>query len=321
VPGPTPLVTNLTDIDHEIIDCLRADGRTSANEIARTLDADYRLIRTRLSALLDSGTVRINALADPALVGNTTVAFLWVESWSASSGVNDLLTGLPEVMWAARTTAGTRTVAQISCATAGDLLRIVEEVRAHPTVGTATAELVLRSYVGPLASTTADGRPDATAVDPAGSLWLGGPDNSPLDDLDHRILDMLRTDGRVGLTAIAETVEVPLTTVRRRVNRLLDIDGVRLRCLVSPVALGYLHTVGVTVQVSRDAAGVARFLTTLPDAMWVSEITGARPVTVELVARDLDGIDAALARITADDRVRGIHVDYYEETIKETGGW
>lgn len=321
MPGTAPIVTSLSAIDHEIIDCLRADGRISANEIARTLGADYRIVRTRLSALLDSGTVRINALADPALVGNTTVAFLWVESWSASSDVSGLFTRIPEVMWAARTTSGTRTVAQISCATAGDLLRIVEEVRSRSTVSTVTAELVLRSYVGPLASTTADGRPDAAVVDTAGSLWLGGPENSRLDDLDHRILDMLRADGRVGLTAIADTVHVPLTTVRRRVNRLLDIDGVRLRCLVSPMALGYQHTVGVTVEVTRDAEGVARFLTTLSDAVWISEITGAWPVTVELLARSLDGIDAALAQITADDRVRRIRVDYYGETLKETGGW
>lgn len=316
VPAPV-----LTDTDRGIIDCLRHDGRMSANEIARTLGADYRAIRTRLAELLDTGTVRVTALADPALAGNTVVAFLWVESWSTGQAVDQLLVGLPEVMWAARTTSGTRTAAQISCSTADELLHIVEDVRSIPQVVSATVELVLRSYVGPLAASADDGRPDETVLRTSDALWLGNSPAQSLDDLDYTILGILRDDGRTGLTAIADDLDVPLTTVRRRVNRLLGTEGIRLQCRVASSALGYRVTAGATVKVRRDAEGLARFLATLPSAMWVSEVTGAYPLTVEILGTDQETVDAELARIWRDDRVVDIHVDYYGETVKETGRW
>jgi DNA-binding Lrp family transcriptional regulator len=279
------------------------------------------VIRTRLAELLDSGTVRVTALADPALVGKTTVAFLWVETWSVGHGVSELLAGIPEVMWASQTTAVTRTVAQISCASAGDLLRIVEAVRAHPSVIAATAELVLRSYVGPLAASTNDGQPNQAPLETSDVLWLGNTAGQSLDDLDHRVLDLLREDGRAGLTAIADAAEVPLTTVRRRVNRLLESDVVRLQCRVAPAALGYRVTAGVTVKVRRDAEALARFLATLPSTMWVSEVTGPYPITVELLGADHRVVDAALEQIRTDERIADIHVDYYGQAIKDTGRW
>lgn len=309
----------LTDLDRDIIGCLRKSGRASAQEISRTIDADYRIVRQRLTFLLDSDAVRVNALADPGLIGNPLVAFLWITSLSVENDLAMRLARVPEVMWASMTSTRMKAVAQVSCDSSAHLLALIDGIRSWTCADEVTTAMVLRSYIGPLGASALPARPgDHRDMD---SVWLGSEAQRPFDAIDRRIFELLRADGRTALTAIAQAVDIPLTTANRRVSRLLESDGVRLQCRVSPAALGYRFLVGVSLQVREDARELAAALSHLPAAMWVSEITGTHAVTIELLARDQSDIDDAVAAIRSDRRTGALALDYYDEPIKSTGRW
>jgi DNA-binding Lrp family transcriptional regulator len=308
----------LSETDRRIIASLRESGRASAHDISRTLGVDYRVVRRSLTQLIESGTVRISALADPALTGQPVVAFIWLTSRSVENRMGEALGRTPEVMWAAVMRDPTCSTAQVSCASHSALLRLLDDIRGWPDVLDVSAELVLRSYIGPLSASTLPGH---SAGDTDGALWLGGETHSLVDETDRQILELLRADGRVALTTIATVVGIPLTTARRRLNRLLDADGVRLQCRVDPVVLGYRFHAGVSIRVAREGAEFAIALSKSPWAAWVSETTGTHAVTVELMATEQAEMDEAVRRIADDRRVRDLRVEYYDHSVKDTGRW
>jgi len=310
----------LRDIDQQIIGVLRTSARISAHDLARTIGADYRTVRRELAHLLDSGTVRVSVLADPSLTGHRLVAFVWLRSQAVQNPLVEHLAAASDVRWAAVMIDRTRAVAQVSCESAADLLRLLDELRLWPEVTDVDAALVMRSYIGPqVASTSPELRGGATE---AGTLWLGGEISDALDETDRKILALLRVDGRMSLTAIADATDIPLTTARRRLTRLLDSDGVRLQCRVNPAALGYTLHAGVRVRVRRDATGLARQLANLHAVAWLSELTGSHALMAELMTSTQQEMDEAIHAITDDPRSRDVLIDYYDPgSVKDTGLW
>jgi DNA-binding Lrp family transcriptional regulator len=59
----------LDEVDHQILDALRRDGRASFATIARATNFSASAIRSRVHQLLDRGVVRISATVNPGLVG------------------------------------------------------------------------------------------------------------------------------------------------------------------------------------------------------------------------------------------------------------
>jgi DNA-binding Lrp family transcriptional regulator len=67
-PGSSDLIT-LDDIDHSIIDLLRADGRLPYRALARELELTEATVRSRVKRLEESGTMRVVAVTDIEAAG------------------------------------------------------------------------------------------------------------------------------------------------------------------------------------------------------------------------------------------------------------
>ena len=66
--GSSDLIT-LDDIDHSIIDLLRADGRLPYRALARELELTEATVRSRVKRLEESGTMRVVAVTDIEAAG------------------------------------------------------------------------------------------------------------------------------------------------------------------------------------------------------------------------------------------------------------
>ena len=78
-----------------------------------------------------------------------------------------------------------------------------------------------------------------------------------LDDLDRKIVAVLRADGRITVTDLAKTVGMSKTPCQVRLRRLLDSGVIRgFRAVVDPAALGLDHVAFAEVKLSdtREAA-------------------------------------------------------------------
>ena len=97
----------------------------------------------------------------------------------------------------------------------------------------------------------------------------------PLDEVDQDIINLLKEDGRKAFTDIAKQLSLPESTVRYRVQRLLQSSVMQIRAQLNPRKLGVPHIVTMRINVACDRIDVvADFLSTLPEVQFVAIVTG-----------------------------------------------
>jgi Lrp/AsnC family transcriptional regulator, regulator for asnA, asnC and gidA len=92
------------ELDRQIIRLLRADGRRSNREIARTLNVPEATVRYRVRRLIESNILRISASVDPEHLGYGLTAVISVQvEPNRINAVAEEISSMPEVMWVAIT--------------------------------------------------------------------------------------------------------------------------------------------------------------------------------------------------------------------------
>lgn len=108
-----------------------------------------------------------------------------------------------------------------------------------------------------------------------------------LDELDHRIIDLLREDGRMSYRAVARQLQLTEATVRARVRRLEESNTMRVVAVTDIEAAGYNLLLAIGVQVDgRAPEAVAKDMAALPEVFSVNVVIGTHDVEILLVARD-----------------------------------
>lgn len=89
-------------LDYQIIRELRANGRASASEIARKLDANQRTIRKRIDRLVETGAIFPTVVIDPEAFDYVTSADVFIEvEPQHEAAIMDTLCQMPEVSYVA----------------------------------------------------------------------------------------------------------------------------------------------------------------------------------------------------------------------------
>lgn len=117
-----------------------------------------------------------------------------------------------------------------------------------------------------------------------------------VDDTYLRILDVLQRDGRACFTDVASRVDRAETTVRDRVTALEREGIIRgYHAAVDLARIGYGARGVVRADVDRARLDeLVTQLKALPEVVRAFVTTGRRPVTIELVARDLEAMEQVL---------------------------
>jgi DNA-binding Lrp family transcriptional regulator len=149
-------------------------------------------------------------------------------------------------------------------------------------------------------------------------------DGSDLSELDRALIRILQLDGRRSFAAIGRDLDIPLRTVRRRVNELLDDHVIQITTVSDPVVLGYQVSamVGVTVDGRRSRRDVLQSFVELPCVDYVVTTTGRYDALVEVLCRDMgELIDLVDERILASPGVRGAETFPYLQLQYQEPAW
>lgn len=104
-----------------------------------------------------------------------------------------------------------------------------------------------------------------------------------LDELDRAILALLQEDARLTNRAIAARVHSSEATVRRRIDRLLDLGLMRVVAVASPFALGYQSVALVGVQIDRSLQrSIESALQALPEVRFIGLTIGSFDMMIEV---------------------------------------
>ncbi|MFU8763779.1 MAG: Lrp/AsnC family transcriptional regulator [Haliea sp.] len=144
-----------------------------------------------------------------------------------------------------------------------------------------------------------------------------------LDDTDHRIIALLRDDGRLPYRSIARELGLTEATVRARIRRLEDSRTMRVVAVTDIEAAGYGMLLAIGVQVeNRSPEEVARELAMIPEVFSVNVVVGAQDLEILMVAEDQDALHRLLQeRIATMAGVRRLTPSLAVNVLKNQPDW
>ncbi|MCU1623455.1 MAG: lrp 1 [Frankiales bacterium] len=109
----------------------------------------------------------------------------------------------------------------------------------------------------------------------------GMPDGA-LDAMDRRIIKLLQQDGRLSNTVIARELNVTETTIRKRINQLLDDGFMNIVAVPTPAAVGMNLSAIIGVSVDLKALhAVGEAIRAYPQVRYVGMSAGRYDLMVE----------------------------------------
>jgi len=126
-----------------------------------------------------------------------------------------------------------------------------------------------------------------------------------LDDIDRRIISILKHDGRASNKEIARKLKVVAATVSTRIRRLQEANVVRVVAVTDFAAVGYKVLIAIGLQVQgRPAEEVAKELAACPQVFAAHVVSGARDIECLVALKEFEDIGGFMEKYMS--RIRGI---------------
>jgi len=127
-----------------------------------------------------------------------------------------------------------------------------------------------------------------------------------LDDLDYRLIALLRSNSRTPVAVLARELGINRSTVTSRIDRLVDsgvIEGFTIR-VSSDVEEDSVRGVMLVATETRSSHDIVREIHGYPEIEDLHSTTGTWDLVIQLRARNLAEFDRVLERIRAIPGVR-----------------
>lgn len=113
-----------------------------------------------------------------------------------------------------------------------------------------------------------------------------------IDETDAEIIKMLQRDGRLSNTFIGKELGLSETTVRKRINRLIEESYIQIVAVSNPLKIGF-EAVGI-LKISTDIKkidDVVEALKRIKPVWFVVQTTGNSDIHAEFVAPSIDALN------------------------------
>jgi DNA-binding Lrp family transcriptional regulator len=259
------------EVDLQILHALHLDARAPFSRISSVIGVSDQTVARRYARLRSAGSLRVWGLVDPSGLGQVEWLVRIRCTPDSAGDVAAALARRTDTSWISRTSGGTELVCRTWAPTPADELLLTSLPRSARILDV-TAHCLLHVFFGRddgvITKLNALSPEQAARLTPAITPPAGPAEPLSLDDVDHRILALLREDGRAPLNRLAADTGVSRSTVQRRITELrdsgvlyFDVDterarlGLRIRTLLwLTVAPAHLDGAGTVL---ADHAEVA----------------------------------------------------------------
>lgn len=144
-----------------------------------------------------------------------------------------------------------------------------------------------------------------------------------LDELDHKIIAVLQENARLPNAAVAALIESSEPTVRRRVDRLLKHDIIKIVAVASPFQLGYSVVAILGLQIDHSHLDqIEQELYVRPEIRFAGVTLGTYDIVVEAWFHSNDALlsflHERLSKIVGIQRIESLQV---AKMVKYTYDW
>jgi DNA-binding Lrp family transcriptional regulator len=282
---------HLDELDRRIVVALQADGRASWTEIAERCDASVATVARRGQQLLRDGIVRVAVMPDSDHQGAADLYILRITCEPGTqTRVATELNARTDLRFLALVTGSVDIIAELNLRRDDSLhARIIEEIQAIDGVLRCDTDLTLHVY-----KVSADWGQQLFGIKAQQApAEVHQCDPSHFDTADHKIIDLMREDGRASFRTVATALGVNESTVRRRFETLQRRGCISVVPLVSAPALGFESEIIFNITVEPSAVdAVARKLTSYQGVRYVAATLNHNALMCEVILPTTDDVYA-----------------------------
>ena len=115
----------------------------------------------------------------------------------------------------------------------------------------------------------------------------------PFDNLDYQIIRCLNEDARMSAVDLEKVTKANQRTIRKRIQRLIDMGALRLRAVVEPKVFGFGISVDIFVTLDgADEADVIEKLGEMPPVTYIATGQNAEELSLECRFQDMEAMEA-----------------------------
>jgi Lrp/AsnC family transcriptional regulator for asnA, asnC and gidA len=113
------------------------------------------------------------------------------------------------------------------------------------------------------------------------------PNLANLDEVDQKIFEALRQDGRTPFSQIAEQLDVSPGMIRMRYNRLVEMGLLKVVAITNPLRLGYdaMAMIGIRTD-GKKMLEVAQKVAGFEEVVYLVVTSGRYDIMAEVFCRD-----------------------------------
>jgi DNA-binding Lrp family transcriptional regulator len=140
-----------------------------------------------------------------------------------------------------------------------------------------------------------------------------------MDDLDHKLIALLRSDARRSVASLAAELETSRATIRARLDRLVA-DGVIKGFTIEVRGPASSHHVRAMMLIAVEGRGVEKVMRRLqgfPEVRRLHSTNGRWDIVAELVTDTLAAFDALINRIRMIDGITSSETSILLSSVKD----
>jgi DNA-binding Lrp family transcriptional regulator len=281
--------TQLSEVDLRIAQALSIVGRMPTNLIARNLELSDHIVRTRLQQMEENGILRVVGRPNPFHFGYSFSAILAIDvEFGTVERVAGYVERLPEIT-VSNVVAGRFDLFAWTTLHSRDELRTLHRKLAEgPGIRNCETLVVLRTRKALLGRVSLEAIPQLPPFQ--------RPDRPvSLDAMDLQICRRLMRSARTPQTEIARALGAPVTTVHRKMHRVLDQDTIRPEVFPDLKAFGFDVEAVIGIRVAaRQMGKVVHRLFALPDVNYLARVTGRYDLIARVIVPNFDDLQEFL---------------------------
>ena len=321
-PALDPVIEPFDVLDRRLVQALMIDGRVPFSRLAEVLGVSDQTVTRRYRRLRGGGLLRVIGLPLGFRVGLHQSQVRVNCAPGAAGAIADALARRPDIAWVTINAGG----AEVTCMTRSrsrrerDSLLLDKLPRTRQVTGV-TARTILHTWMGGPGGWRGldELTPDQVAALRRPVRDTGG--EFDLEPIDHAMRRVLERDGRATYPELAAATGKSESTVRRRLDHLIEEGVFYFDVELLPVHLGY-HveaTMSAAVPPSRlDAVG--RTIGAHPEVPFAAATTGGASLLAVVVCRDIGALyEYVTVRLGAIEEVAQLEIVPVLRTVKRAG--
>jgi len=146
--------------------------------------------------------------------------------------------------------------------------------------------------------------------------------NLPIDDIDTEMIKLLKQNGRMRNTEMANQLHLSETAIRKRLKRLLDDEIIQVVAVVNQSKLGYALEGNIKINTDIKKTGHVKEELKKLDRLWyIAQLTGSSDFDVEFNARTQNDLRELIEHINQIDGVLNTDTSIRLQLVKNRYDW